>query len=274
VSKLKLLTLGLLLRVLTCGLAQEARAEIVVELKNPDELGEQTSKSEVSPKPSDVSFQFRLPLEKLSTIINQFKFTIPAGGDSVTSVQVSVSSSGVDGYPLRLVIPLKLHAAGTALDGAASLNFGIGVAANGCPLKVQSPSVDFPNGGIVGFFVAQKVASEIDALLSCDRIKERLATAWRAVELPIAIGSNAIYVNVGPQMVAISDLSVDNQKKEVIFGGRLSAIVTLTSHVGQGPQVPPLNLSHIDSTVSSGAPGFGELTGNASLFLVPDLGKK
>lgn len=272
----RIFALVALLKLITCGLTQEARSEIIMELKNPEDVEEQAEspKSAAPPKASDLSFELHLPLEKLSTIINQFKFTIPAGGDSVTSVRISVSSSGVSGYPLRLQVPIKLQVAGTGLDGTAVLNIGIGVAPDGCPLRFQPPSVDFPNGGVVGFFVSQKVASEIAAQLSCDRIKERLATIWKVFEVPIELGSNAIYVNFGPQRVGISDLSVDSTKREVIFGGSLSAIVTLTSKSGQGPKGPPLTLSHVDPPGVPGALGPAEFSSSVSLFLSPEMGKK
>jgi hypothetical protein len=250
-----LIAIGLF-ELIICELTPKARSEIIMELKNPAELEEQADAPQPAapPKTSELSFQFHIPLDKLSTIINQFKFTIPAGGDSVTSVRLSASSSGVSSYPLQLRVPIKLHVVGTDLDGAVSLNVGIGIGADGCPLKFQPPLVDFPGGGIVGGFVSQKVASEITAQLACDRIREQLGKLWKTFEVPIEIGSNAIYANFGPQKVAISDLSVDGSKKEVIFSGSLSAIVTLTSKGGQGPKAPPMNLGHIDSPFPAWSP--------------------
>jgi len=271
-SALKAMALVGALDLIICGFAQVARAEIIMELKTPAELEQQaeTPVPAAPPTASELGFQFHLPLAKLSNIVDQFRFTIPAGGDSVTSVQVSLSSSGISDYPLQFQVPIKLHVIGTDLDGAATLNVAIGVAPDGCPLKFQPPSVNFPNGGIIGAIASQKVASEISAQLSCDNIKQQLAKIWKTFELPITFGSNAIYVNFGPQKVAISALSVDTTKNEVIFGGNLSAVFTLTSKGGQGPKAAPMNISHIASPGS----GTAEFNSTTSLSLYPDFGKK
>jgi hypothetical protein len=229
-----------------CGIAA---ADITAILKPPEDGPIPAAPT----KPSHFRFILDIPLQKLSTIVNRYAFTVtsksnpgePDPYDAVLTIEkISFAQSGQPHFPIEVTAPFRFRGKVKGSDrddsGTVKLNFGFRVSETWCPplIEFEIASVDLDGSfAFLRNLIAQPIIkSQLDQLFECNSVKKFIAQFWQTVDLPVQLGDTTLFLNVEPQSITIANLVVEGSNIKLMLDvGTTANLKTKATKSGQRP---------------------------------------
>lgn len=227
---------------------------------------------------SSLKLTLALPFDKISAIANQYDFQLPSKG-VITGVPlvgtvsyagsgrlgtIVVRASGSDEYPIEISAPFrwsgKMGKFDIVANGKVTIDFGIHAGTGWCDLiKFGEPKVDLVESKAVDIarvpFAATGIETAITGALQdqfkCERLNDALASVWHNTVVPVEVQGKTLFVNIDPQVVALTRATVEDDTIKMSASLGLAATVAAKRPAIRRQRPPPLAATGM-ATTSSG----------------------
>jgi hypothetical protein len=264
-----------------------ARSEIVAKAKRKAPVAAALNHGELT----RVIVEAKLPLQRLTSVANQFDFKAQTKG--VTNVvligdvhydgsgvveKVSLTASQKKQFPIELKAPFRW--AGTIgvfdvkADGDVTVDFAINVGPDWCPLVELDDSVVelYPEKAInlarvpyAKTIIRNAVDAALKKQLNCQTLKKAVAELWHAAAVPVQIGDKKFVININPATVAVTGVAVVDNR--LLFKAAVDLATVLSSKTIKVDTTTPLPNPEANPPSASKGDGDAEISVSLKLGL-------